>query len=249
MPDHTQHHARDRTPSPTRSDLGRRVVARREQLGLTREETAERAGSAPEYIQYVEEQQAAPGTGFLLRLAQALETTVGELTGAGTDLPSGVGRAARHPELITLSAEECRALLSTHGVGRVAVATREGPAVIPVNYVVVDGAVTYRTAPGTAAAAAADKEVAFEVDHIDDAMSKGWSVNVVGTARAVTGDAAARGLDQQAYTEPWAGGDRPLWLSIFPARISGRRIDTASTRPRKRGGGARLTDRQGQQRS
>ncbi|MYZ35701.1 hypothetical protein GT002_11430 [Streptomyces sp. SID4917] len=124
-----------------------------------------------------------------------------------------------------LSPEECRALLSTHGVGRVAVYTHNGPAVVPVNYVVAgDGSVAYRTAPGTAAAAAADQEVVFEVDHVDDAVRQGWSVNVVGTAHAVTGDAAARGLDQQAYTTPWAGDDRRLWLSIFPARMTGRRI-------------------------
>ncbi|MFD7896891.1 pyridoxamine 5'-phosphate oxidase family protein [Streptomyces sp. NPDC059743] len=129
------------------------------------------------------------------------------------------------PEFAMLSPEECRALLSTHGVGRVAVYAHNGPAVVPVNYVVVgDGSVAYRTAPGTAAAAAADQEVVFEVDHVDDAVRQGWSVNVVGTAHAVTGDAAARGLDQQAYTTPWAGEDRRLWLSIFPARMTGRRI-------------------------
>ncbi|MFE1962206.1 pyridoxamine 5'-phosphate oxidase family protein [Streptomyces sp. NPDC059479] len=129
------------------------------------------------------------------------------------------------PEFAMLSSEECRALLSTHGVGRVAVYTHNGPAVVPVNYVLAgDGSVAYRTALGTAAAAAADQEVVFEVDHVDDAVRQGWSVNVIGTARAVTGDAAARGLDQQAYTTPWAGEDRRLWLSIFPARMTGRRI-------------------------
>ncbi|WP_254406995.1 pyridoxamine 5'-phosphate oxidase family protein [Streptomyces sp. GMY02] len=133
-------------------------------------------------------------------------------------------------EFGTLSEEDCRALLSTHGVGRVAVNTRNGPAVVPVNYVVAeDGSLAYRTAPGTAAAAAADQEVVFEVDHVDDAVRQGWSVNVVGTARAVTGDAAARGLDQQAYTTPWAGDDRRLWLAIFPARMTGRRIGPAPT--------------------
>ncbi|MFE2032310.1 pyridoxamine 5'-phosphate oxidase family protein [Streptomyces scopuliridis] len=129
------------------------------------------------------------------------------------------------PEFAMLSAEECRALMSTHGVGRVAVRTRSGPAVVPVNYVVVtDGSVAYRTSPGTAAAEAADKEVVFEVDHVDEELRQGWSVNVVGTARAVTGDAAARGLDQQAYTTPWAGDDRRLWLTIVPTRMTGRRI-------------------------
>ncbi|MFE3825654.1 helix-turn-helix domain-containing protein [Streptomyces sp. NPDC059092] len=205
--------------------MGRRVTARREQLGLSLEEVAARAGSAPGYVEYIEERQAAPGIGFMLRLADALETTVDTLTGSGTELPPGIGHAAYHPALTTLSAEECGELLSTHGIGRVALSTWDGPAVVPVNYVVADDEVAYRTAPGTAAAEAIGQEVAFEVDHIDDAMSRGWSVNVVGTARAVTGDDDVRRLDRHARTTPWAGGDRRLWVSITATRTTGRRID------------------------
>lgn len=230
MPDHTRDHSPHRTPRTPQGDLGRRISARREQLGLSRADVAARAASAPSYIAYVEEQNATPGIGLLLRLADALETTVADLKGEGVDLPPGIGQAGRRPELVVLGREECLELLSTHGVGRVAVSTRSGPAVVPVNYVVVNGAVAYRTTPGSAAATAADREVAFEVDRIDDAMSEGWSVNVIGTARAVTGDAASRGLDQQAYTAPWAGGDRRLWLSIVPGRITGRRIEVSSAR-------------------
>ncbi|MFE2374525.1 helix-turn-helix domain-containing protein [Streptomyces sp. NPDC059398] len=217
---------RARTTHPPRSDLGRRVTARREQLGLSREALAGRAGSAAGYIQYVEKRQAAPSTGFMLSLADALETTVEALTGSDTELPPGTGQAAYHPELRTLSVEERGELLSTHGVGRVAVSTRDGPAVIPVNYVVVDGEISYRTAPGTVAAEAAGQEVAFEVDHIDEAMSRGWSVNVVGTARTVPDGTAAEDLARHAPTTPWAGGDRPLWLTIAPTRTTGRRIAT-----------------------
>lgn len=203
-------------------------MARREQLGLSREALAERAGSVSGYLEYVEERKAAPSIGFMLSLADALETTVDALTGSDTELPPGTGQAAYHPELRTLSSEECGELLSTHGVGRVAVSTGDGPAVVPVNYVVAQGKIAYRTAPGTVAAEAVGQEVAFEVDHIDEAMSKGWSVNVVGTARAVTSGAAAQDLDQHAYTTPWAGGDRSLWVSIAPTRTTGRRIGIAS---------------------
>jgi hypothetical protein len=96
-------------------------------------DSAERAGSAPGYIQYVEERQATPGIGFLLRLAQALETTVAELTGSTTELPPGIGRAGYHTELLELRPQECRQLLSTHGVGRIGVTTNDGPAILPVN--------------------------------------------------------------------------------------------------------------------
>lgn len=103
-----------------------------------------------------------------------------------------------------LTADECRELLSTHGVGRVAVTTADGLAIIPVNYLVVDDVVAYRTSPDSVPSAAANLEVAFEVDHIDDALSQGWSALAVGPARAVTDPEAVRRLEEQAYTTPWA---------------------------------------------
>jgi transcriptional regulator with XRE-family HTH domain len=131
-------------------DLGRRLATRRAQLGLSREETATKAGIAPGYLKHLEENPGAtPNRGTLLSLAAALETTVPELTGAATDLPPGLERAARAPELTELSADECRALLGTHGVGRIAVTTESGPGIVPVNYSVTDGAIVFRTASGT----------------------------------------------------------------------------------------------------
>ncbi|MGW3095302.1 helix-turn-helix domain-containing protein [Streptomyces sp. NPDC001102] len=206
-------------------DLGRRLARRREDLGLTREETAARAGMALGYLQYLEERPtAAPGTSTLLRLAGALRTTLTELTGGEVEVPPGPARAARHAELIELTPQQCRALLATHGVGRIAVPTAEGPLVVPVNYSVVDGAIVFRTAPGTLPAQAAGCRVAFEVDRIDDVFSQGWSVLVRGLARTVTDPGAVRRLTEQARGEPWAGGRRDTWVRIEPLALSGRRI-------------------------
>ncbi|GGT61622.1 hypothetical protein GCM10010207_71560 [Streptomyces atratus] len=222
---HEQSHSLDSKPDRTPAgDLGRRVVMRREQLGLSREQVAERAGSAPGYIQYVEERQATPGIGFLLRLAQALETTVAELTGSTTELPPGIGRAGYHTQLLELGPQECHRLLSTHGVGRIGVTTDDGPAIVPVNYVVDGDRISYRCAHNTLPATAADHPVAFEVDHIDEALSQGWSVLLVGRAATVTDPEASRRLDELAYTTPWAGGPRNVWLTITPTRVTGRRI-------------------------
>ncbi|WP_432092417.1 helix-turn-helix domain-containing protein [Streptomyces sp. bgisy100] len=205
-------------------DLGRRVALRREQLGLTREEVARRAGMDPGYLRYVEEEVADAGAVGLIRLAGALETTTADLRGGGTDLPTGLGKAARHPELVDMSPEECRQHLSTHGVGRVAVATADGPAVAPVNYSVVDDEIVYRTRPGSSADPQPGTDVAFEVDHIDEAFSRGWSVLVVGRAERVTDTATADRLAERARTSAWAGGDRRLWIRVVPLRITGRRI-------------------------
>ena len=206
-------------------DLGRRLAARRLQLGLTRRQAATRAGMAASYLRYLEEHPgAAPGTGALMNLAEALETTVTELTGGGVDLPPGTGRAGRAPEFTKLRPSECRTLLAMHGVGRLAVPTPSGPVIVPVNYTVVDGAIVFRTARGATPSLAAGLHVAFEVDRIDDAFSQGWSVLVRGPARAVTDRHEQLRLAERAYSMPWAGGPRSVWVRIDPFTITGRRI-------------------------
>ncbi|MFI2370794.1 helix-turn-helix domain-containing protein [Streptomyces sp. NPDC018833] len=217
-------HAGAPSPRVPRGDIGRRVAARRQQLGLSREDVALRAGSAPGYIEYLEEQTATPGMGFLLRLADALETTVTALTGGGADVPPGSGRAAHRPELVELAEDECWALLGAHGVGRVAVAGRDGPAILPVNYLVAEGEVAFRTSPEAVPGQAAGQEIAFEVDHIDEAFSRGWSVLIVGRARSVTDKDAVGELEHRAYSVPWAGGERDVWIALTPERVTGRRI-------------------------
>ncbi|WP_329461647.1 helix-turn-helix domain-containing protein [Streptomyces sp. NBC_01431] len=207
------------------SDLGRRIAERRAALGLSREEVAERSGAATTYIAYLEERAAAPGRGVLIRLADALRTSVDELSGTTVDLPPGRASAARDAALVSLDEDECRRLLSTHGVGRVATYGTNGPAVLPVNYVLAGAGVAFRTSEQGALAEASGTEVAFEVDHIDDAMRRGWSVLAVGQLERVTDDAAVRRLEDTARSLPWAGGDRPLWMTVAPQRLTGRRID------------------------
>ncbi|MCU4749714.1 MULTISPECIES: helix-turn-helix domain-containing protein [unclassified Streptomyces] len=207
-------------------DLGRRAAVRRAELGLSRAEVAERAGFAEEYLAHVEESpDVLPGTASLLRLAGALRTSVAELLGGTAELPPGLGQAGHHPELVELSEQECRDRLSGHGVGRVALYTEHGPAVVPVNYTAVDGSVVYRTAHGSTPGQAVGQEVAFEVDRIDEAMSEGWSVLLVG--HAIQAGATAEGsrdLEEEAGSAPWAGGEREVWVRIEPERITGRRI-------------------------
>ncbi|WP_330309124.1 MULTISPECIES: pyridoxamine 5'-phosphate oxidase family protein [unclassified Streptomyces] len=211
--------------SSARGDTGRRIATRRGELGLTREEVADRAGTAVGYIQYLEEQpNAMPGVSVLIRLADVLQTSVAALHGGDADLPPGMGQAARRPELIEMSAEECQARLSTHGVGRLAMDTPDGPFVAPLNYTVVDGAITFRTAPDATPATAVGTDVAFEVDHIDEPLSQGWSVLVRGRARAVTDPDTVRRLKALAYSGPWAGGERDMWVSVDPLSTTGRRI-------------------------
>ncbi|MEU0112423.1 pyridoxamine 5'-phosphate oxidase family protein [Streptomyces bobili] len=213
---------------PTPGDIGRRVADERHRQRISREETARRARMAPGYLKYLEERPADPSLATLIRLADALGTTVTALRGGDIDLPPGQGYALLRPQLRDLSPEECRALLSTHGVGRIAVSAPDGrPAVVPVNYDVVDDAIVFRTEPDSTPAAAVGSEVAFEVDHMDEALSQGWSVLAVGPASVVTEPDAVRRLTEHAHTTPWAGGERAMWVAIRPTHLTGRRITPA----------------------
>lgn len=209
---------------PDPSDLSRRVAQRRAELKLTREQVAARAGLSPRYLEYVERYPASVSRPALRLLAAALQTTPSALLGAGTDAPPGQGRAAPHPVVDKLPPAECRRLLAPGGVGRVAFPTAGGIVVLPVNFAMVHGAVVFRTGEGTALAAHADGEMAFEADHIDEANSQGWSVLVNGHASRVRFADDLRYLQRNAVISPWAGGDRDAYIRLTADTISGRSI-------------------------
>ncbi len=123
-----------------------------------------------------------------------------------------------------LDEEECLRLVDTAAVGRVATTVAALPVVLPVNFVVLDGNVVFRTAEGTKLSAAVrNAVVAFEVDEIDRDHRQGWSVLLIGTARHVT---EADEVDRAAAALPstWADGRREHFVTIEPELVSGRRI-------------------------
>ncbi|MFF0774943.1 helix-turn-helix domain-containing protein [Nonomuraea wenchangensis] len=207
--------------------LGHRIAERREALGLTGEELAERAKVEAGYVAYLEGRGGLPLREALARLAGALETTVEELL---AEPPAGAGPAAAHPELVALDEKESLRLLEPGGVGRIAFAGRYGLTVLPVNFRLLDGAIVFRTATGGSTdedlrTGVADVEyiVAFEVDRIEERTRGGWSVLVQGSLHHVT-DEEERAAAVSTGVEPWAGGDRAQYLKITPTRVTGRRI-------------------------
>ena len=123
-----------------------------------------------------------------------------------------------------LGTEECWRLLGTVPVGRLAVVTDGQPEIFPVNFVVGDGAVVFRTEAGTKLAAVdGNPAVCFEADEIDPATRSGWSVVVRGRARAVREPAQLARLRALAL-EYWSVGDKPDYVEITPTLVSGRRV-------------------------
>jgi nitroimidazol reductase NimA-like FMN-containing flavoprotein (pyridoxamine 5'-phosphate oxidase superfamily) len=161
--------------------------------------------------------------GALIRLADALDTSVSDLLGSQPARPPGHGPAALHRELDEMREAECRRLIEPGGIGRVAFELDGRLSVIPVNFAVLDGSVIFRTEPTTAVARYAIGPVSFEVDRIDEGMREGWSVLISGRARHADATESHR-LHRTLTVDPWAGGDREVYVVIDPEHISGRRI-------------------------
>jgi nitroimidazol reductase NimA-like FMN-containing flavoprotein (pyridoxamine 5'-phosphate oxidase superfamily) len=177
------------------------------------------------YLEDLESRPAHVTTDAVLRLASALDTTPGTLLGGDADRAPGPGRPAARPSLDALSPDDLQRLLATGGVGRLVFhAAERGPVALPVNYRLVDGDIVFRTAPDTSLAAAAGQDpVSFEVDHIDEAMSQGWSVLATGRLEPVEDPAELHRLTERG-AKPWAGQDRSVVLRFVVSDISGRRI-------------------------
>lgn len=134
---------------------------------------------------------------------------------------------AEPSRIIELSSQECLDLLEEEGVGRVAFTDSSGPAVVPVNYILEDDTVVFRTASGnwldkalTTSIVGADVRIAFQADHIDPGTRTGWSVLIRGAAHHFTPDESAN-----PPVTPWAGGDRRSYIRLLPREITGVRLE------------------------
>lgn len=130
-------------------------------------------------------------------------------------------------QLKELDTTECLRLLGQRGIGRAAVATPDGPHLVPVNYAVLDGSIAIRTSPysllGTYARASM---LAFEVDDIDEETHSGWSVVVRGRCLPETDPTTLARL-RTLLPESWAPGARTLYLRLPLEEISGRAVGAA----------------------
>ena len=120
-----------------------------------------------------------------------------------------------------LPEDECWALLAQEEFGRLAFRLVDEVHLVPINYLVDEGTLLFRTAPGAKLLAAElESDVAFEIDWHDDQSA--WSVVARGHIRR---------LDE---TEEDRADDLPLrsWLDtpkydvvqLVPTSVTGRRF-------------------------
>lgn len=132
----------------------------------------------------------------------------------------------RHPgDLEALDVDESRRLLETVPFVRLGFVTAAGPTILPVNHLIVDGDVYFRTHAGSKlATAAAEGAVAVEADGADTEHRLGWSVVGHGHASIVTDEDLIERLMAFDFT-PWTCPDQQLfWVRVALEQVSGRRI-------------------------
>ena len=119
-----------------------------------------------------------------------------------------------------LDRSECLRLLSTQGVGRLAVACEgAAPLVVPVNFVLDGEHVVFRSEAGTKLRLTQRTLVSFQVDSFDWGHRTGWSVLACGPAHLAT-----HWESDHMCLEPWPDGDKPHWVRIRIEEITGRVI-------------------------
>jgi nitroimidazol reductase NimA-like FMN-containing flavoprotein (pyridoxamine 5'-phosphate oxidase superfamily) len=124
-----------------------------------------------------------------------------------------------------LSRAECRQLLPSGPVGRLAVPTPHFPTLEPVSFAMVEGELVVAVRAGSAGeAVAAGTVVTFEADVLDQVARRGWSVVVRGPVEELDADVASL---VRPLLAPWpvAGSDR--LLLIRSDRITGQRVVAA----------------------
>lgn len=121
-----------------------------------------------------------------------------------------------------LDEDTCWSLLSSTSLARVAIAIAGDIEVFPVNIVVDDRAVVFRTGEGTKLAATViARRVAIEADGADPATGLAWSVVVKGWAERLERFAEIYRAEELALPA-WTAHPKQWFVRVHGDEISGR---------------------------
>ena len=121
--------------------------------------------------------------------------------------------------VVALDETEAWRFLSTHRVGRLAIVIGGEPDIFPVNYVVDDRAIVFRTAEGSKLLAVSlGGRMAFQVDE----WSHNGAVSVLahGSARELTNGEIEHA--ERLGLEPWVATFKQNWVRLEVDEIAGR---------------------------
>ena len=119
-----------------------------------------------------------------------------------------------------LSEEDCWERLARQELGRLVTRVGEVIDIFPVNYVLDERTIVFRTAEGSKLVElTVNDEVLFEVDDHTDADA--WSVIVRGSARRIDTLAEREAADRLALA-PWIPTLKYNYVRVTPAAVTGR---------------------------
>lgn len=136
-----------------------------------------------------------------------------------------MGAMSENTDVIqNLSGEESLELLATKTFGRLVVRRKDDMDLFPLNYLVHEGEIYFRTAEGSKLfSLTLNNDVLFEADNVDADSQEAWSVVVKGTARTLTSNAEIEAADQLPL-KPWLPTLKYNYVVVSPNEISGRKF-------------------------
>jgi nitroimidazol reductase NimA-like FMN-containing flavoprotein (pyridoxamine 5'-phosphate oxidase superfamily) len=121
-----------------------------------------------------------------------------------------------------MAEDECWTRLSEVQLGRIVVFVDDEIDIFPVNYVVSDGMIYFRTSPGgKLVKLTINSSVVFEVDNSSTEQGWAWSIIVRGIARNLVSPNEIVEADKLGLT-PWTATVKYEYVEIAPTRMSGR---------------------------
>ena len=135
------------------------------------------------------------------------------------------------PRLEKLSPADSRRLLPGASVGRLAVPTPHFPTVDLVSFAVVEGEIVVAARAGSAGDALAQgSPIAFQADHLDADLRRGWSVLVTGDVEDLDADVAEL---VRPLLGPWPAAPADRLFLVRARRMAGQQIfgPAAATSP------------------
>lgn len=134
------------------------------------------------------------------------------------------GMSESNDVIVQLSEEESLELLATRHFGRLVVRREDDMDLFPLNYLVHEGEIYFRTAEGSKLfTLSLNHDVLFEADTVDRDGDSAWSVVVKGTARVLSSSAEIAEADELPL-KPWLPTLKYNYVVVTPKTVSGRRF-------------------------
>jgi nitroimidazol reductase NimA-like FMN-containing flavoprotein (pyridoxamine 5'-phosphate oxidase superfamily) len=128
--------------------------------------------------------------------------------------------AIENGPITVLDDQEAWNRLSSVALGRLVTSFGGQLEIFPVNFVVQNDTVLFRTAEGTKLfTTVMNEKVLFEAD--DHTVAEGWSVIVRGTARLLTGAEEIQQADR-AGLMPWVPTEKLRYVRVTPTELTAR---------------------------